>query len=89
MLRYELLKKGVPKEVAEAALEGYDDEENAYTAAYKIVPRISQLDYSNFSRILNARLARRGFGWSVIRKTTQRTWSELTNPLDGAVEGKA
>ena len=89
MVRYELLKKGVPREVAAAALEGFDDEENAYKAACKILPRISRLDYPDFSRKLAAYLARRGFGWSVIRNTTQRTWSELTNSVDGAVEGKA
>lgn len=86
MLRYELVKMGVPRAVAEEALQGYDDEKNAYNAARKFAPRLMRLDYGNFNRKLTGYLNRRGFGRAAIREAVEGTWNSLTHSVDGTVE---
>ena len=85
VLRYEMLRMGVAREVAEEALEGYDEEGNAYQAARKIAPRLSGLDYPAFRNKLTVYLGRRGFSRSTVRSTVDGIWAKLTDPDDCAV----
>ena len=86
VVRWELLRMGVEREVVEQAIEGLDDEESAYQAARKILRRLQELDCSAFQKKLVAYLRRRGFGPEAIRITTRRLWEELSDPAYGYVK---
>ncbi|MBI4203030.1 MAG: regulatory protein RecX [Chloroflexi bacterium] len=76
LVRRELLERGVPQEMAEAAVEGMDDGDNALRAAQRHLNRVVSLDYPVFYRRLTAYLRRRGFPQDVVRHTVQRVWEE-------------
>ena len=76
LIRMELLKKGVDREVAEGALEKMDDEENAYRAGIQIAKSLANADYPSFRRRMWGYLRRRAFDQSIIRKTVKRVWEE-------------
>ena len=98
LIRQELSKMGVDREVVEAALEGFDAAENAYRAGQKPAARLKDAGYARFRQRLWAYLNRRGFEADVIGKTVQRLWDEqadpvtdsltdpLTNPLNSHVD---
>ena len=82
-IRWELLRLGVPREVVDEALEGLDEENNAYQAAIKVLHRLARPDLVTFRKKLFPYLRRRGFGAYAINRTVQRLWSELSHPPDG------
>lgn len=86
LIRRELSRLGVSREMVETALEGFDDAENAYLAAQKPAARLKDTGYARFKARLWGHLQRRGFQADVIGKTVQRLWDELTHPLDGRVD---
>lgn len=76
-IRYELRQKGVEADAIEQALvEGeFDEEESAYNAGLKILPRIRQMeDRHEFTQKLASVLGRRGFRWDIIRRAADRLW---------------
>lgn len=75
-LRYEMRQKGVPEAVIRSALEGLDETEAAYQAAYSLAQRLAQADKQTFYKRVGDFLARRGFGFGIIRETVERLWSE-------------
>jgi len=79
LVRRELAQHGVPSEVAQAAVEGMDDIENAYRAAQHHAKALAKLDYVTFARRLTAYLLRRGFPSDVVRRTVLRVWEGRGN----------
>ncbi len=80
----ELLQKGVSRDVIGEATAGIEDEANAYRAAQKKARSLSMLDYETFGRRLAAHLLRRGFSFSLTRRTVERLRGEMktTNPVE-------
>ena len=79
-LRWELGRKGIDREIAEAAIAAEVDEEvelqQARAVAAKARPQLARLDDRTASRRLAARLARRGFLSEVIRHVLQETFPD-------------
>ena len=86
-IKWELLRKGVAREVVEDVLAGADEEGNAYRAAHQVLGRLSDMGYQAFRTKLTAYLRRRGFAARATRETVERLWGELSDPADGRVEG--
>jgi regulatory protein len=76
LLKAELRHKGVDPEIIDDALDGINDDENAYRAAQRRMRALVKEDYENFRRKMGAFLRRRGFGYEVIKHTTERIWQE-------------
>ena len=86
LLRNELARLGVPGEMIQEALDGFDNQANAYAAGRKLARVLVQRESSeaNFRKRVSAHLMRRGFTYSQIGDTVNRLWSELTSdPLNG------
>lgn len=86
LLNQELARLGVPGEIIQEALDGFDNQENAYSAGWKVARRLLERDSSEmyFRKRLGAYLQRRGFPYSLTRDTVDRLWLELAaDPLDG------
>lgn len=81
-LKTELRQKGVAKEVIEAALQGYDEENAAYDAAVKGSRRWRGSSLEIFRQRLGAYLARRGFDYSIITPVVIRVWDEIAGAED-------
>lgn len=85
-MRWELLRMGVSREVVEESLVGMDEHQDAYRAAVKIVPKLSQADYATFRKKMVGHLRRRGFASEAVRTAIQRSWQELSDPINCDVE---
>jgi regulatory protein len=81
-LRGELRQKGVSSEIIEAALEGFDQEAVAYSAARKIAPRWREFTTEEFRRRLNAYLTRRGFDYEILSRVIARVEREIDARMD-------
>jgi regulatory protein len=75
-LRYELRQKGVPDAAIQAALEDLDEEDAAYRAASARLRRYARADEETFRKGLGNFLARRGFGYGIVRDVLDRLWQE-------------
>ena len=78
-LTQELRRLGVEQGTIEEALEGYDEEKNAYNAAFRTAERLAtqQCSYKDFRRKVGEYLARRGFAYSTINEIVIILWNEL------------
>ena len=85
-IRWELLRRGVSREVAEEALCGLDEEEGAYQAGRSVLRKLREVDYAIFRKVLRAHLGRRSFRWGAIDAAVNRLWNELSDPGYGQVE---
>ena len=84
LIRQELRGFGVPAEVIDESLAGFDDEANAARAAESFARRLAwrDTDWSEFRGKLTAHLRRRGFASWLSAETVGRAWEELrTDPL--------
>jgi regulatory protein len=75
-LRYELRQKGVPDAAIQAALDDLDEEDAAYRAASARLRRYARADEETFRKGLGNFLARRGFGYGIVRDVLDRLWQE-------------
>jgi len=92
MLQRELSRFGVAGDVIDQALEGMEEEENAYRAGLKLAIKLIAKDCSKeaLGRKLYPYLERRGFAYSLARNTVNRLWLELApQPLDGEINSGA
>ncbi|MFB3097304.1 MAG: regulatory protein RecX [Dehalococcoidia bacterium] len=92
VLKRELSRFGVAREVIDRALVGMEEEENAYRAGLKVAVRLMSKDCTqeDLSRKLHPYLQRRGFAYSLARDTVNRLWLELApQPLDGEINSGA
>ena len=87
IIRGELLSKGVDRETVSQALEGLDEEEGAFRAGLKLLPRIASLEYRDFRNRMGAYLQRRGFRMGAVNSATRRLWQELADAGHGHVDG--
>ena len=79
-IRYELRQKGVDSDAIDSALEGMDEDDAAWDAAASKLDRWRNLPEDEFERKLSGFLARRGFGFSTVRRTVQRAWKTVQEP---------
>ena len=89
-LRQELARLGVDRETTDAALEGFDEGENAYRAGQKYTRSLRNRAITQgiteevFRQRLWGYLQRRGFSYGVAAEVAQRLWPELAaDPLRG------
>jgi len=87
VIRQELQRLGVDREVIRETLSGFDASANAYQAGYKYAAKLSLDDATAFKRKLGSFLHRRGFEGEVLGQTVERLWRELLDPLDSRVDG--
>lgn len=80
LTKAELKQKGVPNEIIDQVVGDISDIDNAYHAAKKKAGSLTTVDHHNFQRRLGEYLKRRGFSYSVIRKTIDRLWQEREEP---------
>jgi regulatory protein len=78
-LRSELRQKGIAGEIIESALGAVDEEASALEAAQRVVRRLEHLDEQTFRRRLLGLLQRRGFGYDISKRVTDRLWKEVTS----------
>ncbi len=88
-LRYELISKGVDRQIAgeivEDALDPATEAEMCEQVARKALPRYaSSPDRATFQRKLGGLLQRRGFAWDTVGPVLERLWQER-----GAAAGDA
>jgi regulatory protein len=79
LVQQELSRLGVASEIVQEALDGFDNDENAYRAGLKQAQKLSARNYSeeDFRRKLRTHLQQRGFGYGIVRQTVDRLWQEL------------
>lgn len=75
-IRGELAQKGVPRDLAESAVENLDDDATALRAAVKFARRLARDDYAKFHRRLRAHLNRRGYAHATARRAAFRVWED-------------
>jgi regulatory protein len=73
-LAFELSRKGVGRELTQAALADYSDADAAYDAAQRRLRALRGLDRQTFERRLGSFLTSRGFGYGVARAAIERCW---------------
>ncbi len=83
-LRYELRQKGVPDPLIDEALDSYDAQDAAYSAARQRVQRYQGGPRSTFRHKLGGFLQRRGFDYDVIRQALDRLEEEADDGRFGA-----
>ena len=87
VIKQELQRLGVDREVIRETLSGFDASANAYQAGSKYAAKLSLEDGAGFRRKLGGFLHRRGFEGEVLGQTVERLWRELLDPLDRGVDG--
>ena len=85
VIRQELQKLGVDREVIREALSDFDSSANAYKAGSKYAAKLPVQDAALFRRRLGAFLHRRGFQGDVLGQTVERILRELLDSLHGGV----
>jgi regulatory protein len=90
-LRYELISKGVDRQIAgeivEDALDPAAEAEMCEQVARKALPRYaSSPDRATFQRKLGGLLQRRGFAWDTVGPVLERLWQERGAAADDAAE---
>lgn len=77
MLTSELRQKGITDDIIKKTLETTTpDEDLAYKAALKQIPKFNKLEWQDFRRKLCAYLYRRGFNYETIIPVVKRVWVE-------------
>lgn len=79
VIRQELQRLGVDREVIREALSDFDSAANAYKAGSKYAAKLPIDETSVFRRKLGAFLHRRGFEGDVIGQTVVQLWRELSD----------
>ena len=75
-LRYELRQKGVSDGSIEEAISDLDEDDAAYRAGQSKLRSYAGSDEADFKRRMGSFLARRGFGYDVVRDVVIRLWEE-------------
>ena len=76
LIKRELLKKGVRRDLADAAVSDCNDSENAYRAASEYSRRLDGADYETFHRRLYGYMGRRGFSDATCRSVISSLWRD-------------
>lgn len=75
-IRQELRQKGVDRESIDSALQGLDEDAAAWAAATGKIDHWQALPKAEFEHKLTGFLARRGFGFDIVRRTVRRAWEQ-------------
>jgi regulatory protein len=75
-LRYELRQKGVSDGSIEEAISDLDEDDAAYRAGQSKLRSYAGSSEADFKRRMGSFLARRGFGYDVVRDVVIRLWEE-------------
>jgi regulatory protein len=75
-IKYELIGKGIPGEIALEATSDIDDSANAYRAGLKKARLLFCLDYNEFRKRLSNYLKWRGFSYTTINNVVELLWKE-------------
>ena len=86
IIRQELQRLGVDREVIRDALADFDAAANAYKAGSRYAAKLPVQDAAAFRRKLGGFLHRKGFDGEVIGQTVERLWRELFDPLHSGVD---
>ena len=76
LIRHELRRKGVSKDLAESVTAGMDDEASAYEAARRHLNTLRGVDKRTFRRRMGNYLRRRGFATGLVISTVDKLWEE-------------
>lgn len=76
-LRYELMQKGLNRQVVDQAIAEVDETAAARRAGEKEASRWAHLSEEDFSAKMQGFLGRRGFNYAVIADVSQQLWREL------------
>ena len=87
VIRQELQRLGVNREIIRDALSGFDAAANAYRAGSKYAVKLPAGDNEAFRRKLSGFLHRKGFEGDVLGQTVERLRRELFDPLHGGING--
>ena len=87
VIRPELRKPGVDREVIRVALSRFDSSANADQARFIYAPTLSVDNAGDFREKLGGFLHGRGLAGDVVGPTVERILRELLDPLDGGVDG--
>lgn len=79
-IRAELAQKGVPRALAETAVENLDDDDAASRAAVKFARRLSGDEFQKFHRRMRDHLLRRGFALPAARRAAFQAWDGVESP---------
>ena len=82
MLRRELAQKGVATDLIEKAVVDIDDSHNAYIAATKFRGKRDPRTVNNFTEKLFSHLKRRGYSYTVIKRTIDEVARENCSQSD-------
>ena len=82
MLRRELAQKGVATDLIEKAVVDVDDSHNAYIAATKFRGKRDPRTVNNFTEKLFSHLKRRGYSYTVIKRTIDEVARENCSQSD-------
>lgn len=82
MVKAELRRKGIDKEIAEKAVEDMDEYEIAYAAGAKKVKSLKYTDQREFRRKLGAYLLGRGFNYESINTVVRNLWDETNKDVE-------
>ena len=74
LVKRELMRKGIARDLAEAAVGECDDIESAQRAASTYSRRLDGADYETFHRRLYGYMGRRGFSASISRHIVSSLW---------------
>ena len=74
LVKRELMSKGIPSDIADAAVSEWDDLENAHRAASAYSRRLDGADYETFHRRLYGYMGRRGFDESISSSVISSLW---------------
>ncbi len=78
-LTVEMRQRGLDDESIQQALAEVDEQALADQAANKQARKLAGLDEAAFKQKLSGFLARRGFGYALIRETVDRHWNQKRN----------
>ena len=81
LIRRELQKRGVARDLADTAVAGLDDDDSAYRAGRHRLRALQGVDRLTFRRRLGDHLRRRGFSMDVARRAVERLWEERDQTL--------
>ncbi|MCJ7604604.1 MAG: RecX family transcriptional regulator [Dehalococcoidales bacterium] len=79
LMKLELQRKGLERDIIEQVITGVNEDESAYRAAGKKVRSLPLSDYQVFRQRLAAYLGRRGFSYDVVKRTIEIIWKENSN----------
>jgi regulatory protein len=76
-LRHELREKGISQEIIEDVFAEFDAHDSAYRAAQEKVRRLRGVTQNDFRNKVGSFLARRGFGYDIVREVIDQLIREL------------